>query len=129
MEKHEMRCLLALVAAVVVACGCRPPTVPTPATVAQRVTVIDRTYHLNSISNVVTDAKDIAALEALFPAYETKPESGTAAGYIAQYVFVFELPDGSSIRVVSDGGGELWSTGSGDFPVAGDLKKTVADVD
>ena len=105
--------------------GCTQQAATLPKTFANRVTVVNATDHAAPVTNVVTDARHIAALEALFPAYQTRPESDTAAGYIAQYVFVFELPGGSSIRVVSDGDGELWSTGSGDFPVKGNLKQTV----
>jgi len=115
---------LAIIASIIGA-GCTQQAAPPPKTFADRVTVVDATDHAAPVTNVHTDARDIAALEALFPAYQTKPESDTAAGYIAQYVFVFELPGGSSIRVVSDGDGELWSTGSGDFPVKGNLTQTV----
>jgi len=116
--------IVPLVAAITV-CGCSRPTTPVPETIAHRIIVIDRTVRGTSSTNSVTAPRDIAALEALFPQYQTRPESDTAAGYIAQYVFMFQLPDGSSIRVVSDGDGELWSAGSGDFMVVGDLKKTL----
>jgi len=120
-----MRQFTLAVIAIIIGTGCSRQTAPPPKTVANRVTVVDATHHTGPVTNVVTDSRQIAALEALFPAYQTTPESDTAAGYIAQYVFRFELPDGSSIRVVSDGDGDLWSTGSGDFPVKGNLKQTV----
>ena len=120
-----MKCFIVPLIVVIVVCGCSRSTPPVPKTIAQRVIVIDRTGRGTSNTNSVTAPRDIAALEALFPQYQTRPESDTAAGYIAQYVFMFQLPDGSSIRVVSDGDGELWSAGSGDFMVVGDLKKTL----
>jgi len=120
-----MRQLALAVIAIIIGAGCSQQTVPPLKTFANRVTVVAATDHTHPVTNVVTDSRHIAALEALFPAYQTTPESDTAAGYIAQYVFMFELPDGSSIRVVSDGDGDLWSTGSGDFPVKGNLKQTL----
>jgi len=120
-----MKCFIVPLIVVIAVCGCSRSTPPVPKTIAQRVIVIDRTDRGASSTNAVTAPRDIAALEALFPQYQERTESGTAAGYIAQYVFMFELPAGSSIRVVSDGNGELWSTGSGDFMVVGDLKKTL----
>ena len=123
-----MRQFALAVIAIIIGAGCARQAAPPPKTFANRVTVVDLTDHTAPVTNVVTDSRHIAALEALFPAYQTTPESDTAAGYIAQYVFVFELPDGSSIKVVSDGDGELWSTGSGDFPVKGNLKTTLGQL-
>ena len=120
-----MRQLALAVSAIIIGAGCSRQTVPPPKTFANRVTVVDATDHTAPVTNVVTDSRHIAALEALFPAYQTTPVSDTSAGYIAQYVFMFELPDGSAIRLVSDGDGDLWSTGIGDFPVKGNLKQTV----
>jgi hypothetical protein len=120
-----MRWLILSVIGMLTAIGCMRHTVPHPSTIAQRVTVVDRTALSGSVTNVVDDPTAIAAIESLFPAYETRPKSDIAAGYIAQHVFTFDLPDHSSVRVVSDGDGELWSTGNGDLRVVGDLKKTL----
>lgn len=123
-----MRWLILCTLATLTAIGCNRQAVPPPPTIAQRVTVVDRTDLSGSVTNVVDDPTAIAALEALFPAYETRPKSDIAAGYIAQYVFTFDLRDHSSVRVGSDGDGELWSTGNGDLRVVGDLKKTLRKV-
>ena len=121
-----MRYFTFLVIVTLAACVYGRATVRSTAPLARRVVVINRTDISALVTNAVTDLRDIAALEALFPSYQTRPESDIAFGYIAQYTFTFELPDGDSILVVSDGDGKLWSTGHGDFAVKGDLKKTVS---
>jgi hypothetical protein len=126
METREMRCFTFLAIAALAACVYGRATAPRVSPLARRVVVIDRTDISALVTNIVTDLRDIAALEALFPSYQTRPESDIAVAYIAQYNFIFELSDGDSILVVSDGDGRLWSTGSGDFPVEGDLKRTVS---
>ncbi len=92
-EEPEMRLLILSVIAMLTAIGCMPQTTPHPSTIAQRVTVVDGTDAARSVTNVVDEPTAIAALEALFPAYETRPKSDIAAGYIAQYVFIFDLRD------------------------------------
>lgn len=104
----------------------QPRTVAEP--LAIRVTVISYTRGGPVTTNTVWDPSSVASLEALFPEYHTTPESDVAAGYIAQYRFTFELPDGTKIEVKCDGKGELWSTGHGDFRVNGDLRKTLSEL-
>jgi hypothetical protein len=87
---------------------------------------VEKTY-------LVSDAKKVAALEAFFPDYQSKPKSDVAAGWKAGYFVYFDLPGGESVKLVvspTDFAKPQWTVGGkGDHAVKGDFGKFVAELD
>lgn len=75
----------------------------------------------------ITDASQLATLEAFFPDYRRRPTSRIAGAWIAGYVVYFDYPMGHSIRVtVSENeNSAYWTVGQGDFQTRGDFRAFV----
>jgi len=78
----------------------------------------------------VTDQKQLEALLAFFPEMDRGKESWRAAGWEAGVEIKFARPDGKTIRVSVSSNDDLtiWSEGHGDWPVNGDLKAFLLDL-
>jgi len=78
----------------------------------------------------VTDQKQLEALLAFFPEMDRGKESWRAAGWQAGVEIKFARPDGKTIRVSVSSNDDLtiWSEGHGDWPVNGDLKAFLLDL-
>lgn len=79
----------------------------------------------------LTDAKQVAALESFFPAYQDRPTSRTAGGWRFGYQVYFDSGDGRSARLsvsLPSKESAVWSLGEGDLAVKGDFHKFVADL-
>jgi len=76
----------------------------------------------------VTDPKQLEALLAFFPEMDRGKESWRAAGWEAGVEIKFVKRDGKTIRVAAPPELEVWSEGHGDWPVNGDLKAFLLDL-
>lgn len=75
----------------------------------------------------IADSKSLAELDAFFPDYKTRPNSGAFRGPESDYKVYFTFPDGKSIRlaVTAADRGAVWSMGHGTYDVRGNFPEFV----